>query len=173
MIKIHILLFSASYFLAGCSSCGPVTHLKKTLINIPNEVKTYQSSSPTANAIQLENGVKVTFSWVGGVKYESKNLLIDIWGNPKKIYAHFESDKLIELDAITFKQTNSFQIPKLVPMPYQTTDGYSVRVETESYLEATPKIFQIPKLIINGHPFILPEIKIMKATEELCFRPAI
>ncbi len=96
---------------------------------------------------------------------------IVVWSNPKNIYAHFESNKLIELDAKTFKQTKTFQMSKLTP--YQQGDGYSVTIETESDLDTTPKIFQIPKLIINGRSFTLPKIKIMRATEELCYRPSI
>ena len=173
MAKTYILLISISLLLVSCSSCGPVTHLKKTLINIPKEVKTYQSAVPTANLIELENGIRVSFNWVGGVKYGSKNLMIVVWGNPKKISPSFENDKLIELDANTLTQTNTFQIPMFAPMPAQPNDGYFATIETESYLEATPKIFNIPNLVINGHSYIIPEIKIMKATEELCFRPGI
>ncbi len=173
MAKIYIFLFSISLLLAGCSSCGPVTHLKKTLINIPKEVKTYQSAVPTANLIELENGIRVSFNWRGGVKYGNNNLYIVVWGNPKKIKPNFENDKLIELDASSLSQTNIFQIPKFAKMPTQPDDGYFVTIETESYLEATPKIFQFPKIVINDHTYTIPEIKIMKATEELCFRPGI
>jgi hypothetical protein len=173
MAKTYVLLISISLLLVGCSSCGPVTHLKKTLINIPKEVKTYQSAEPTANLIKLENGTRVSYDWRKGVKYGSYNLYIVVWGNPKKIKANFEHSKLIELDANTFSQTNTFQIPKFVQMPAQPDDGYFVTIETESYLEATPKIFQFPKLVINDNTYTIPEIKIMKTTEELCFRPRI
>jgi hypothetical protein len=166
-------LFSTSLLLVGCSSCGPVTHLKKTLINIPKGVKTYQSAMPTANLIELENGIRVSFDWRSGMQYGSNNLYIVVWENPKKINPSFETDQIIELDANTLAQKNTFQIPKFVPMPAQPNDGYSTTVNTESYLEANPKIFKIPNLVINGHSYIIPELKIMKATEELCFRPSI
>jgi len=166
-------MFSLSLLLVGCSRCGNVTHLKKTLINIPKEVKTYQSSEPTANLIELGNGIRVSFRWISGVKNGSNNLYIVVWGNPKKINPRFEIDKLIELDAVTLTQTNTFQIPNFAPMPSQPTDGYVVTIETESNLEATPKIFRFPKLVINDHKYVIPDIKFMKVTEELCFRPAI
>ena len=173
MGKTYIFLIAISLLLVSCSSCRPVTHLKKTLINIPKEVKTYQSAVPTANLIELENGTKVSFDWRNGEKYGSYNLKIVVWGNPKKISPNFENDNLIELDANTLAQTNTFQIPKLTPMPTQPNDGYIATIETEYYLETTQKNFKIPKLVINDHSYTIPEIKIMKVTEELCFRPGI
>jgi len=65
------------------------------------------------------------------------------------------------------------QIPIFTPIPAQPSDGYLVEIETESYLEESTKIFKIPKLIINDHTYIIPDIKIMKVNKELCFRPSI
>jgi hypothetical protein len=170
MIKIFIILLSIS--ITGCSTCAPVTHLKKTPINIPKEIRVL-SGQPGTNLLELENGIRVSISWMNGLKYETKNLRLVVWRDPKKIKVSFASNKLIELDATTRNQTNTFAIGEFAPIPAQKDDGYLAIIETESFLESSPKIFQFPKLVMDGRSYNFPEIKIMKVTEEECLRPGI
>lgn len=163
MTKFLVLLFMTC--LTGCATCSNVTFLKPIPINVPKEVDVLSGQNNVA-LLELQNHIRVVVSGCPSIGYWKGNLCVLVFNAKRDAKLSFESNEFIELDALTLKQTNKYLTDSF--SPYQG-DAYQLIITKDSLLESGPKIIQFPNLIVNGKSYSLPEIKVMKVTEELCF----
>lgn len=163
MTKFLALLFKT--FLTVCATCSNVTFLKPIPINVPKGVEVISGQHNVALLV-LQDRIRVVVAGCPSIGYWKGNLFVSVFDAKKDAKLSFESNEFIELDVTTRKQTNKFVIDNF--FPYQD-EAYQLIITKDSLLESAPKIIQFPNLIINGKSYSLPQIKVMKVTEELCF----